>query len=238
MPATLPPFVPFGTAHWIALLVLVAGGFFVIGPLGVRASARVRRRTAIGLVVVLLIGEAGMHVYDAARGIWSLQTSLPLDMCTLGIFVTAHALLTSSRISFEIAFFWHLSGSVHGMITPDIRVGFPEFPFFNTFIEHGVSLIGVLFVMATTSLRPSWASILRVFLFSLALLPLVALVNWAIDANYFFMREKPHGDNLTSILPGWPWYFLLLIPIALGHYVVIYLVYLGLFRRRAAATRA
>ena len=79
------------------------------------------------------------------------------------------------------------------------------------------------------------ASLPRVALGSLGYLAVAGLVDWLLGANYGFLRAKPAGQNLLTMLSDWPWYIPQIVAIGFVFVGLYYLPFLvaDLVRRKA-----
>ena len=50
---------------------------------------------------------------------------------------------------------------------------------------------------------------------SLVYLAAAGLIDWLLAVNYGFLRAKPLGQNLLSVLAPWPWYIPQLVGIGM-----------------------
>jgi hypothetical integral membrane protein (TIGR02206 family) len=69
---------------------------------------------------------------------------VPLDLCTLSVFLTASVLVARSPRLYEIVYFWGLGGTTQALATPELYQGFPSDAFIFFFAGHGLVVIGVV----------------------------------------------------------------------------------------------
>jgi uncharacterized membrane protein YwaF len=72
-------------------------------------------------------------------------------------------------------------------------------------------------------MRPAWRSLPWVIAASFCYLGAAALVDWALAVNYGFLRAKPLGQNLLTVLSPWPWYIPELIAAGIAFVLIYYL---------------
>jgi hypothetical integral membrane protein (TIGR02206 family) len=136
------PFQLFGTSHLLALFAVVA---LALGlPLVLR-----RRAPGLAARVGWLLGVT-LLAQELAQAVWLWRSVgpglhlLPLDLCTLSVFLTAWVLLARSRRIYEIVYFWGLGGTTQALVTPELFQGFPSAEFIFFFAGHGLVVIGVV----------------------------------------------------------------------------------------------
>ena len=59
-----------------------------------------------------------------------------------------------------------------------------------------------------------------------AFLVIALFANLILDANYFWIMGKPPAGSLLDYMGPWPWYILTGEFVALGHFILAYLLYL------------
>ncbi len=203
-----PPFQPFSPPHLIALglILLVNLGILWRGSSLSGSARRAGRYTLVGL---LLFSQLTWLAWVISIGKASLQTMLPLHLCSLMTWVSVAMLLTGSQTLFELSYFLGGGGALFALLTPEIGLyNFPHFVFFQTLTGHGVLLTSQIFMAAAEGRRPRPRSVLRVFAVLNLYLPVAAVVNALTGANYMFLAYKPDFPSLLDLLGPWPWYIL------------------------------
>jgi hypothetical integral membrane protein (TIGR02206 family) len=217
-------FVPFETAHLIALalIVVVALGL----PLLVRSLApQASRLIARGLAALILLQElVQLLLLVQARG-WSAEL-LPLQLCSLALYLTAWTLLSPGARTFETAYFWGLGGTTQALLTPDLAQGFPDPAFLLFFLGHGLVIVGIAYAGILFRLRPQLGSLVRVPAITLAAAAVAQIANLALGTNFMYLMAKPNGPSLLDWLGPWPWYWLGLVAVALVSFGLLYLPFL------------
>lgn len=220
---TGPSFQLFGLPHLIALTLVVLVNAALIFR-GQQFPDRWRHPFRIALAAVLIVDEILWHGWNWATGQWTIQTMLPLHLCSLLVFLSALLLITKSYSLYEFVYFFGIAGASQALLTPDLgRYGFPHFRFFQAFVSHGSIVTAAVFMTAVERYRPFLKSIWRIVLGGNIYLLLVAGVNALIGSNYLFIAHKPDTASLLDLLPPWPWYILFIEVIA---FTLVFLLYL------------
>jgi len=203
-------FTMFGPSHLvvIALTVLVPAGLIVAARRF--DSPAVTRAICWTLAAVLLANEVVYYAENLrARPLLGfVQESLPLHICGIALYMTVVALITRRQIIFEMACFWGLVGTPQAILTPSQGFAFPEYWFWQFFICHCGIVVGVVFAIGGLGLRPRPRSAWRVFIITNGWLAVIAVFDWLVGANYWYLVEAPKADSPLLFLP-WPWYILL-----------------------------
>jgi len=149
---------------------------------------------------------------------------LPLQLCSLFVFLSAAMLVTRSRKIYEYAYFLGIGGAFQALMTPDSGMyGFPHFRFFEPLISHGLIISASVYLTVVEGFRPTWKSIPRVALAANLYLLLMALVNYLLGSNYLFTAYKPDVPSLLTVLAPWPWYILEFEAVGLVTFLILYL---------------
>jgi hypothetical integral membrane protein (TIGR02206 family) len=211
-----------GPAHLTALGLVVLLNIFLARFKG--ADVRVRRRIALTMAVLLWANELGWHVWNYAIGQWTIDTMLPLHVCSLLVWTGGLMLLTRNYTIYEFCYFLGIAGATQALMTPDLGIyGFPHFRFFQTFISHGLIVTAAIYMTVVEGLRPTWKSILRVAVIANIYMGIVFVINTLIGSNYMFINRKPPTASLLDVLPDWPVYLLYLEAIGLVLFLLLYL---------------
>ena len=217
-------FVLFGPPHLtaIALALTVPLALALLARhehLG-RAADRLARLGLAGFLIVGLICWYGLAV---ARHQLSLDFGLPMNLCDWAEIALIIALLTRGQFAYELGFFWGLGGTLQGVLTPPLYYDFPDPQFIFFFVQHGGVIAALLYLTLGTRMRPTWASLPRVIGASFFYLGAAALVDWSLGLNYGFLRAKPLGQNLLTLMAPWPWYIPELVAAGMVFVLLYYL---------------
>ena len=215
------PFVFFGTPHITVLVILALAilSLFWLRNAGERAKNSVR----IGLGVILLVNELAWHLWNFAIGKWTLQTMLPLHLCSVLVFVSAFMLLTRSKGMYEFVYFLGIGAAIQAVLTPDLGVyGFPHFRFFQTFISHCSIVLAAFYMTLVDGLRPTWRSMLNVLVGGNIYMLIVTGINLLLGSNYMFTLHVPETPSLLDLLGPWPWYLLATEAVAGLVFLILY----------------
>lgn len=156
---------------------------------------------------VLWANEIAWHLWHVLTGQWTIQTMLPLHVCSLLVWTGALMLVTRNYSIYEFSFFMGIDGALQALLTPDLGIyGYPHFRFFQTYISHGLIITSATYMTVVYGFRPTWKSLLRVFIWMNIYMAFVFVVNLLIGSNYLFIAHKPPTASLLDLLPEWPWY--------------------------------
>jgi hypothetical integral membrane protein (TIGR02206 family) len=202
-----PPFELFGRTHLAALGALVLLNLFLIRFRNASEGTKAAVRWMLALI--LWINEFAWHFWNYRVGRWTIQTMLPLHLCSVLVWVGALMLVTKNYRIYEFMYFMGIAGAIQALATPDLGIyGFPHFRFFQTFISHGLIVTSAIYMTVVEGFRPTLKSIPRVVIWMNVYALIVFFINNAIGSNYLMINHKPELPSLLDLLPEWPIYIL------------------------------
>ena len=219
------PFELFGPAHLTALVIVFVLLIAVI-LLRKRFSPRQQVAFRYTLAAILVLNETVWHLWNYFTGQWTIQTMLPLHLCSVLVWTSAYMLITKNYSIYEFSYFMGIGGAIQALLTPDAGVyGFPHFRFFQVIVSHGAIMLAAFYMTFVEGLRPTWKSLRRVFVWMNIYVIAVFILNQIIGSNYLFIAHKPETASLMDVLGPWPWYILALEAIGVVMCLLLYLPY-------------
>jgi hypothetical integral membrane protein (TIGR02206 family) len=187
----------------LALLVIAATALCVAARL---APGRWTGVVAAMIAVAIVITTLSWQPYVLVNNSWSAALSLPVQLCDVGGFVAAAALLWRQAVLVELAYFWGLGGTLQALLTPDLRDHFPSFPYLQFYATHDLVVLAALFLVIGLGLQPRAGAVRRIFLLTLGFALIVGLIDLTTGGNYMYLRHVPGQGSLLSVMGPWPWY--------------------------------
>ena len=216
------PFEIFGNSHIATLLTIIAIAFILPISLKDKESEKILIAKFLGISTIILELIKPFIWHYSMDFPWARL--IPIHMCNLSTIFIGIFLLTKKRIFFEVSFFWGIGGGLNALLTPDVPKNFPDPQYVLFFVGHGLLIVAIVFASLGLKNRPTLSSVRNGIYFSLAVLPIIYLVNILIGppANYWYLGVKPVGESLLDFFPDPPFHIPLLIILGI---VVFYLIY-------------
>jgi len=212
----------FGTTHLVALACLVLLNLFLVRFKNADEKTKYKIRWAMALI--LWGNEIGWHLWNFAVGKWTIQTMLPLQVCSILVWFGALMLVTKNYTIYEFMYLMGIGGALQALATPDLGIyGFPHYRFFQTFISHGLIVTSAVYMTVVEGFRPTWKSILRVAFWMNVYMVVVYFINVSIGSNYLMINGKPSTPSLLDLLPSWPVYILYMEALGIITFLILYL---------------
>lgn len=183
------------------------------------------RNAEIGIGVSLLVIEVCYHLWMVVNDMWEVSHAFPLELCSISLFLSVLLLLTRKKIIYEILLFTALLGSSQAIFTPLLNFDFPHFRFFHFFYTHLMDIWVVFYFTWVVGYRPTIWSVVKLFVFLNVLMPIIMLINKAVDGNYMFLSHKPKSPSLLDLLGPYPWYILSMEFLLISLSLIVWLIF-------------
>jgi hypothetical integral membrane protein (TIGR02206 family) len=218
------PFILFSSPHIAALAAIFLLNILVCLFRNRLKDDKMRGAFRLCLASLLIIQEISFHIWNIATGQWSINNTLPLQLCSISTILSAILLISRSYSIYEIVYFWGIGGALQAIITPEIGIyTYPHFRFFQFFICHGSIIMACLFMTFVEGYRPKLKSVFKAFTVLNLYAGIVAVFNCITNSNYLFICGKPEVSSIMNFLGPWPWYILSLDALALFIFILLYL---------------
>ena len=221
------PFVLFGNIHIVTMLSILAASVFI--PLIYKNKSVAQKSVMTKIIACIVIAHVVISPYKdlfILENPYNWREVLPFHMCDLSEIFLAWFLLGGPKILYKCAFFWGIAGATMAIITPDISHHDLDYAFFM--IGHGMIVIGIMYATIALNNRPYAKDILTVSVITACiLLPITYLINLILGepANFWYLMAKPAGASLMDAFPEPPFHLLVLTPLALAMFFLIYTPY-------------
>jgi len=188
-----------------------------------RKLAPASRTFRICLACIILLDSAVYYGVLIARGQLTFPDHLPLELCDASLCLVILALFTLNKTVFDLAYYGALAGATMALLTPNLWEPFPSFTTVQFFIDHGLIVIGVLFLAWSGLARPRPHSVRRAMVAVNLFAACVGTFDYAFKTDYMYLRAKPPNPSLLDVLGPWPWYLAATEFVACGVFLLLYL---------------
>ena len=216
----------FGLSHWTAILIFIFLLIFL--PFYSKSHLSINQQKSLGNILgfLIFINFPIWVLLEFIGGSFDVKLHLPLHLCRFANLLLPFVMLRRNEFLFQILFYWGLSGMFQAIITPDIVQDFPHFHYFRFFIGHHLMIVALMYVIIVYKMKPTIEGLKNSF-FGLNLFLVIAfLANILLDANYFWIMEKPPTGSLLDYMGPWPWYILTAEFLALAHFGLAYFIFI------------
>jgi hypothetical integral membrane protein (TIGR02206 family) len=219
------PFVLFGIWHLVALLIIVLLNVAMLAFRG--SSEKTRHAIRWTMAIVMWVDEISWHIWNAYWGHWTIQTMLPLHICSIMIWLAGFMLVFKVHRIYEFIYFIGIGGALQALLTPDAGIyGFPHYRVFQTMISHGLLVTSGIYMTTVEGFRPTWRSFWRVLIGLNIYAAVIFPVNRLLGTNYLFINGKPATASILDMLPPWPYYLIYMELIGILVFLLLYLPFI------------
>ncbi|WCO02405.1 YwaF family protein [Psychroserpens ponticola] len=187
------------------------------------SNQNIKVRLFNGLAVFVSLSVFSFHLYYFGFESYNIKTDLPLYLCSLIALLIPIFSYNRKYWMFEILVFWIIAGTLQGVITPDIVEGFPSFDYFRYWIVHLGLLSIIFYAVFVFEMKPRFNSVFISFFALQLYVVFMVIINFVLDANYFYLNQKPESASLLDYFGEWPYYIIITQLIIIPFFFIIYL---------------
>jgi hypothetical integral membrane protein (TIGR02206 family) len=221
VPLATERFQAFSGQHY-ALLVLFAIGAVGIVLLGRRQrGTEAARRFSRVLAVAIPCITVPSQIYQLTPGDFDLGTSLPLALCDLAWVAAVWALWTHRRLPVSLTYYWGLTLSIQGILTPSLDQAFPDPRWFAFWGLHFLVVWSALYLTLGLGIGPTWRTYRATVVITAVWAVVVYAFDVAADVNYGYLVRKPGSESLLSLFGPWPLYVFVSLGILVAGWALI-----------------
>jgi hypothetical integral membrane protein (TIGR02206 family) len=210
-----------GTAHLVILGAVPSLAAVLVIVESKRAPGS--RRLRIGLAYTILLDAALFYGYMIMRGQLTFPDHLPLELCDASLCLVITALFTLNKTVFDLAYYGALAGATMALLTPNLWEPFPSFSTIQFFVDHGLIVAGVLYLVWSRQARPRPGSVLRALGGVNVFAACIGTFDYFFKTDYMYLRAKPPNTSLLDVLGPWPWYIVSVEILACAIFALLYL---------------
>jgi hypothetical integral membrane protein (TIGR02206 family) len=215
------PFTSFSLSHWLVLVVFV----FLLATIVLLGRNLTRQQNLLLARALSVFMSASVVIWAVLHLVFdrfNVAVDLPLSLCNLFALIAPLLFWNPDHRRFEVIYFMVMCGTFQAIITPDLYVGFPGYGFFKYWIVHIGLVLVVVHYLLVFRLYPRPQDMITSFVWlNIYLLSLVPVNLW-LDANYFYMMEKPINPSILDYFGPWPVYILVSEALAFVFFAVAY----------------
>lgn len=190
------------------------------------SNQKIKFRLLNGLALFVSLSVLSFHLYNICFKSYDIKTDLPLYLCSLMALIIPVFSYFRKYWMFEVLVFWIIAGTLQGVITPDIAVGFPSFDYFRYWIVHLGLLSIIFYAIFVLEMKPRFKSVFISFLALQLYIIIIVVINFILEANYFYLNEKPKSTSILDYFGVWPYYIVVTQLIVIPLFLIIYFAFI------------
>ncbi len=206
----------YGTSHLVALAVFVLGLAAAVWVGRRQRGTDEARRFSRVVAVAIPVFTVPLQLLQLTPSDWSLHTSLPLQLCDLAWVAAVYALWTHRPWAVGLTYYWGLTLTTQGIVTPALLQDFPSSRFFMFWGMHFLIVWAAVYLVWGLGLAPTWRDFRLAVAVTAAWAVAVFSFNTLVGTNYGFLNRKPSTASILDYLGPWPQYVVLEISIVVA----------------------
>ena len=163
-----------------------------------------RRGFAVAVACVAVPSQA----FQLTPGDFDLGSSLPLQLCDFAWLTATWALWTRAPVPTALTYYWGLTLTVQGIVTPSLAQQFPHPRFLAFWAMHLLVVWAALYLTLGLGQGPRWREYRVAVLVTLVWAVVAYGFDVVLDVNYGYLVRKPASASLFDPLGPWPVYLL------------------------------
>lgn len=189
---------------------------------GTDRERRLRHRWGWSIVVVKVVET----IYWCWPGVFKASESIPIQMCDLGAFAAATAMLTQWRISRTLLYFWGIGLSTQAFATPTLVHGIGHVRFWFFWITHLMIVGSAVYDIVVLGYRPRARDFAIAVGLGLLYGAFVTAINVPTGWNYGYIgNTKPVNPTLIDRMGPWPERVFLITGIVIAMFAAMWLIW-------------
>jgi hypothetical integral membrane protein (TIGR02206 family) len=222
MPLAARGFQSFTPQHFLLV------GIFLVGAVVLVVLGRARRqrgetdpRPDRVFATIVVVSAGSGQLYQLTPGNFSLGSSLPLALCDLAWVAAAWALWTHADLPVALTYYWGLTLTSQGILTPSLGQTFPDPRYFMFWSKHFLVVWAAVYLAFGLGLGPGWRQYRATLAITLAWAVLTYGFDVAADVNYGYLVRTPSSSSLLDLFGPWPVYVVVSLGILLAGWALI-----------------
>ena len=195
---------PYGPTHLVPLVIFVMGlvAAVLLGRRhrGIDGPSRFSRGCALAIPAVTV----PFQIVDLLLN-FDIDVTLPLHLCDLAWIAATWALWTHKPFPVALTFFWGLTLTIQGVVTPSLNEDLPHPRYFAFWALHLLIVWAAVYLVLGLRKAPRWRDFAATVATTLVWAASTYAFNVAADTNYGYLLRKPR-DSVLDLLGPWPWY--------------------------------
>ena len=195
------------TPEHLALVVgflLVCAGLVLLGRAHRGTASELRFRRGFALLIPCF--TVPMQILQLLPDDYDIGTSLPLQLCDFAWMAAIVALWTRHWAATALVYFWGLTLTVQGIVTPSLVQVFPDPRYIMFWGMHFFTVWAAVYLTFGLGVRIDWRSFRLAVAATLVWAATVMTFNAFTGTNYGYLNRKPSVDSLLDLFGPWPGY--------------------------------
>lgn len=212
----------FTPAHYLPIILIILFGLLISLYARMYQNERQQRITGLFLGLIPFLGIFLKLFFNTYEG-FNYHKDLPFHVCNFLAILAPVIMWKKNRFWLSVAYFWIIAGTLNANITPDIEFGYPHWGYFCYWLMHTGLLIIPIYSILVYRIHITLKDLGVAFFLANLYLIFSLAVNFSIDSNYMYTKQKPPMASLVDLMGPWPWYLVTAQFVALLLFLIAYI---------------
>ncbi len=184
------------------------------------------------ITIITIVFEIVFNIWRVAvQGASILSELLPLDLCTISLYLCFALNFTKKRWIFSLVYFYAI-GALSSILFPGMGgFGINHFRYYHYFLNHIYIVFTAVYFVSVHKYKITFEDTVRAAGVLILMASFVIIFDYFLNANYMYLMQKPDSMSPLDFFGGWPEYLIGLTLISLASFVVVYIPWLFVGRR-------
>ncbi len=171
--------------------------------------------------ITLILNFSTFYFYLIITKTFDIKLHLPIHLCYLTELGILISLILKTKRFYPILALNSLGGGITGLTNSNLMEGSSLIEYVHLYLSH-FNLLLFFIIIFKEKLFISKINFIKSIILNALFFFGAIIFNYFFKSNYWFTNNKPPGENLTIILPDWPYYLLGLIIIGMISYFLTF----------------
>ena len=169
-----------------------------------------------GFALLIPCFTVPLQVLQLTPGEYDVSTSLPFQLCDLAWVAAMVALWTRHWAATALVYFWGLTLTVQGIITPSLQDLAPDPRYFMFWGMHFLTVWTAVYLTFGLKVPVTWRSYRFAVGATVLWAATMMVFNAVTGTNYGYLNRKPAVGTLLDLLGPWPGYVVVEVAVVAG----------------------
>jgi len=214
----------YDSMHLSAILVFIAVIALVIFFRRRLRISKYEKLIRYAITIIAIIFEVAFNIWRVrVQGASILAELLPLDLCTISLYLCVALSFTKKRRLFSFVYFYSIS-AIFSIFFPDIGgFGINHFRYYHYFLNHIYIVFTTVYFISVHKYKINFEDAVRSAGVLILIASTVLIFDYLLNANYMYLMQKPDIVSPLDFFGDWPEYLVGLTMLSIAAIIIVYI---------------
>lgn len=190
----------------------------------IREQEKWKKWLPIVFCLIVWILEVAFHIWNYVNQTRFVEKIVPLDLCTITLYMTVVLCFWKNQSFFEIYYFLSI-GALMALLFPSYGWYGPDhFRFYHFFLNHLLIVWFNFYLLSVYQLKIRFKGFVRLLIALIPFSLIIRFIDVRFNVNYMFLLGKTVNESPLDFLGDGVWYFINLMLLAVIVFTLMYLI--------------